>query len=151
MMNKELEILALNGDEDALKQLRGMASQRDETLIIMHRLLQAHFYSHDAVSWHLDTVIWSPWHGARPEPGYFVDADSGKAFRTIKIEKKIVYIDSKLLDPEEIPHLLEKGREKQASDADLQEMMEEAIKTEEYEKAAKIRDEIKSRLEAKKA
>ena len=99
-MNKELEVLALNGDEDALKQLRGMAAQRGEKLIIMHRLLQAHFYSDDTIKWHFDTIIWSPWHQVRPnEPHFYIDPGlgpgrPGKAFRTVKTERCIEYVDS---------------------------------------------------------
>lgn len=151
-MSKELEVLALNGDENVMKALQERAKQNGKKLIIMHRLLQAHYYSTDAVKWHFDTIIWSPWHQIRAnEPHFYIDSEDGKAFRTVKTERCIEYVDSKLLDPEEIPRLFEKNREKRASLDDLQKMLEEAIKEEKYEQAANIRDEIKVRLEAKRA
>ena len=146
-MSKELHVLALNGDEDALKQLREMASQRGENLIIMQRLLQVHFQSHDGKKWRVGPCIWSPWHQAQPgEPPYYIDATEGKAFRTIKKERQITFVEARFLDPEEIPLLLEKSQELRESLDKLRQRLKEAVEKEKYEDAAKIRDEINYRL-----
>ena len=137
---------ALKGDEDAMKQLQEEAEKNGEKVVVMQRLLQSHFHSVDGKKWFLGPCIWSPWHEAQSdEPDYYIDTHDGKAFRTIKKELQLAFVDVKYLDPEEIPRLIEKMKEKaelQNSLIDLQKRLKEAVEAEEYEKAAEIRDEI---------
>jgi len=148
-MNKELQTRALRGDKEAMLELQKEIAGTGKEIIVMQRCLQSHFRSSDGKSWFLSTVLWTPWHREeRDDPGFMVDEEGGVAFRNIKIEKQLITVDSNLLDPEEIPKLLERCRVQRESLQNLHTQLEEAVNSENYEKAAELRDEIKARLES---